>query len=71
MAAGKVKFKPRKGVKKRVRFSATGKVKYQHCGMRKLMSGKSGDTKRKLRRTGVIEATSPFAKLMSKLAGES
>jgi large subunit ribosomal protein L35 len=48
------KQKPNKGLKKRVTVSARGKVRYKRMGSNHLMSGKSGDQVRRLRkRAGV------------------
>ncbi len=43
-------FKPNKGVLKRVKVTATGKIKVRRPGKSHLLSGKSGNRRRKLRR---------------------
>lgn len=48
------KMKRHKGLAKRVRVTASGKVKYRKSNMGHLMSGKSGDRKRKLRQGGFM-----------------
>lgn len=48
------KVKTHKGVKKRVRVSATGKVKHKKSFTGHLMSGKSGKRRRRLRRPGML-----------------
>ena len=54
MAMGKVKFKPNKGVKKRVRVTARGKIVYHRSNSAHLLSGKSGKRLRRLRKPGVL-----------------
>jgi large subunit ribosomal protein L35 len=44
-----------KGLKKRVRITATGKVKYKPANAGHLMSGKSGNRKRRLRKPHVLQ----------------
>lgn len=48
------KFKIHKGLKKRVRASANGKLLHKKAGMGHLLSGKSGERKLNLRRPGQI-----------------
>jgi len=48
------KMKTHKGTKKRVRVSANGKPTYKQANASHLMSTKSGDRTRKLRRRGVL-----------------
>lgn len=48
------KMKRHKGLAKRVRVTAGGKVKYRKTMMGHLMSGKTGDRKRRLRQGGLI-----------------
>ena len=45
------KQKTHKGLAKRVKVSATGKVMRKHAGMGHLMSGKTGNRRRNLRQT--------------------
>jgi large subunit ribosomal protein L35 len=47
-------MKTHKGVKKRVRVSATGKVKHKKSFAGHLMSGKSGKRCRRLRQPGLL-----------------
>lgn len=44
------KNKSHKGILKRIRVTATGKVKHKKCGHKHLRSGKSGETDRDSRR---------------------
>ena len=48
------KQKTHKGLKKRVRVTRTGKVMRKKPGRRKLMSHKSGNRKRRLRRDAQV-----------------
>ena len=48
------KFKPNKGVKKRVKVSKTGKIKHRHEMNSHLRSGRSPALKRRLGRAGVL-----------------
>ena len=48
------KFKPNKGVKKRVRVSKTGKLKHSHEMNSHLRSGRSAQKKRHLGRPSVL-----------------
>ena len=50
------KMKTHKGIKKRVRISANGKVKHRHANTGHLMSGKSGNRCRSLRRRSVLKS---------------
>jgi large subunit ribosomal protein L35 len=49
------KLKAHKGMKKRFRISATGKVLHKRCGSSHLMSHKSGKRVRRLRKPTQIE----------------
>jgi large subunit ribosomal protein L35 len=49
------KMKTHKGLKKRVKISRNGKVIHKRRNSGHLMSGKSGDRCRKLRRAGVLK----------------
>lgn len=51
------KMKAHKGLRKRIRVSATGKVKYKPANAGHLMSGKSGNRKRKLRKPAILAGT--------------
>ena len=46
--------KTKKAVFKRVKVTGKGKVKYKRPGKSHLQSGKSGNRRRRLRRTGVM-----------------
>lgn len=48
------KMKRHKGLAKRVKVTANGKIKYRKSNMGHLMSGKSGDRKRSLRQGGLL-----------------
>lgn len=48
------KQKPHKGLLKRVRLTARGKVKYRRSGKGHLLSHKSGDKRRDLRGTSLL-----------------
>jgi large subunit ribosomal protein L35 len=61
------KLKTHKGMKKRVKVTATGKIKFHKHNKGHLQSGKSGARKRKLRRTKTL--TGPFATKMIVLLG--
>ncbi len=50
------KMKTHKGIKKRVRISARGKVKYRRANTGHLMSSKSGNRRRSLRKKGVMNS---------------
>ena len=51
------KIKTRKGVAKRFRFTASGKVKKKKAGLRHLMSSKNSRRKKKLGRPSVLTRT--------------
>lgn len=48
------KMKRHKGLAKRVRVTASGKIKYKKSNAGHLMSGKSGNRKRRLRKDGTF-----------------
>jgi large subunit ribosomal protein L35 len=48
------KMKTHKGMKKRFKISATGKVSHKRCGSSHLMSHKSGKRVRRLRKTSTL-----------------
>jgi len=52
--ATKVKYKPNKGMKKRFRVSATGKVKHNHSFTSHLRSSRSAKRTRHLRNASVL-----------------
>ncbi len=51
---GKVKHKTHKGAKKRVRVTASGKVKIRRAGAGHLLSHKSGNRRRHLRQAKIL-----------------
>ena len=51
------KMKTHKGLKKRVKVTATGKVKYKPANAGHLMSGKSGDRCRSMRKRSILKGT--------------
>jgi large subunit ribosomal protein L35 len=50
------KMKTHKGIKKRVKITAKGKVRHRRANTGHLMSGKSGDRCRALRRPGILKS---------------
>ena len=61
------KQKTHKGIKKRVKVTATGKVKFHRHNKGHLLSHKSGNMRRRLRGTTTI--TGPYADKMVILLG--
>ncbi len=61
------KLKTHKGIKKRVKVTATGKVKFHKHNKGHLQSGKSGNRRRRLRSTTTISG--PYADKMIALLG--
>jgi large subunit ribosomal protein L35 len=55
------KMKTHKGLKKRVKVSAGGKLTFKKGGSGHLMSGKNANRRRKLRRTGILQ-NAPLAR---------
>jgi large subunit ribosomal protein L35 len=51
------KVKTHKGIKKRFKVSATGKVSHKRCGSSHLMSHKSGKQVRRLRKKSILSVT--------------
>lgn len=49
------KLKTKKAVKKRMKFTKTGKVKRYKAGRRHLMTSKNGNKKRKMRRSALVQ----------------
>src|SRR6187455_327322 len=49
------KLKTHKGIKKRFKVSATGKVSHKRCGSSHLMSHKNGKQVRRLRKKSVLK----------------
>jgi len=62
------KMKTHKGVAKRVKITATGKVMFRRSGRRHLLSSKSAKRRRALRR--VREASPPDAARVKRLLGK-
>lgn len=63
------KHKTHKGLAKRVKITARGKVKRHRCGGSHLMSGKSAKRRRRIGSTALIEGTR--AKLVKLALGVS
>jgi large subunit ribosomal protein L35 len=63
------KMKTHKGIKKRMRATAKGKIKYSKRGGRHLLSSKSSKRKGHLKRAGILSSGS-IAKKMLRLLGE-
>ncbi|MEZ6188670.1 MAG: 50S ribosomal protein L35 [Planctomycetota bacterium] len=61
------KAKTNKGVVKRVRVTKSGKIKFRHTFTSHIMSHKSGDRKRALRRRGVLKSTTETNKILKML----
>ena len=61
------KMKTHKGIKKRVKVTARGKVKFHKHNKGHLQSNKSGNRRRRLR--GTTALTGPFADKMITLLG--
>jgi large subunit ribosomal protein L35 len=51
------KVKTRKGVAKRFRLTATGKIKRKHAYMRHILGGKKKNRKRHLRKSVLVDGT--------------
>ncbi|MCA8923150.1 MAG: 50S ribosomal protein L35 [Planctomycetes bacterium] len=61
------KAKTHKGARKRVRVTKTGKIKFRHTFTGHLMSGRSGDRRRGLRRRGVLQSQTETTKILKML----
>ncbi len=61
------KMKTHKGVAKRVRITARGKIKYKKANTGHLMSGKSGSRRRRLGKRAVLK-NPPLTKRMVRAA---
>ena len=57
------KLKTHKGIKKRFKVSANGKVSHKRCGSSHLMSHKSGKQVRRLRKRSTIAVTADARRL--------
>jgi large subunit ribosomal protein L35 len=62
------KMKTHKGLMKRIRVTATGKIKYKQPNAGHLMSSKGGKRRRRLHKPGVLKSTF-VARLTRALAG--
>ncbi len=51
------KMKTHKGLRKRVKITANGKVKYKRANSGHLMSGKSGNRCRKMRKLSTLQGS--------------
>ncbi len=51
------KMKTHKGIKKRFKITANGKVRYKRSNAGHLMSGKSGNRCRSMRRPAIMQGT--------------
>lgn len=63
------KLKTHKGLAKRVRVSSKGKIKRRKAFAGHLMSGKSGNRKRKLKRTALV--SKGFTRSMLRALGKA
>jgi large subunit ribosomal protein L35 len=61
------KLKTHKGIKKRFKVSANGKVSHKRCGSSHLMSHKSGKQVRRLRKKSVLKVAAEAYKLRRSL----
>ena len=57
------KLKTHKGIKKRFKVSANGKVKHKRCGSSHLMSHKSGKQVRRLRKKSILAVSKESKKM--------
>ncbi len=58
-----VKMKTHKGIKKRFKVSANGKVSHKRCGSSHLNSHKSGKAIRRLRKKSIMKVTADAKRL--------
>ncbi len=65
----KQKLKTHKGLAKRVKVSANGKIKHRKAGKGHLMSGKSAKRARRIRRPATVSSTAYTAKMVAALRG--
>ncbi|MCX7905647.1 MAG: 50S ribosomal protein L35 [Elusimicrobiales bacterium] len=56
------KMKTHSGAKKRLKITASGKIKWKKCGLRHLLTPMSASKGRKLRKPKIIESSSTIAK---------
>jgi len=63
------KLKTNKGLAKRVRVSSNGKIKRKKAFSGHLMSGKTGDRKRKLKRTCLVSKS--FTRTLLRALGKA
>lgn len=59
------KMKTHKGIKKRVRVTARGKIKYKQANSGHLMSGKSGKRCRRMRKPSTLGGAIPRRLLLA------
>ena len=64
------KLKTHKGIKKRFKVSATGKVSHKRCGSSHLMSHKSGKQVRRLRKKSILTVSAEAHRLRRAVAQE-
>jgi len=65
------KMKTHKGLKKRVRVTAKGKVRYRSSFTGHLMSSKSGNRRRQLRRPSMLSLSGRIAKRIKIALGQA
>jgi large subunit ribosomal protein L35 len=65
----KQKQKTHKGLAKRVKVSANGKIKHRKAGKGHLMSTKSSKRLRRIRRPATVSSTAYTAKMIAALHG--
>ncbi len=63
------KMKTHKGLKKRIRLTAKGKIKHKRSNTGHLMSGKSGNRRRRLRKPAILNKA--LGKRMKILLGKA
>lgn len=61
------KLKTHKGMKKRFKISATGKVSHKRCGSSHLMSHKSGKQVRRLRKKSILSVSAEAHRIRNAL----
>lgn len=63
------KQKTHKGLAKRVKVTARGKIKHRRAGAGHLMSGKNGTRRRRINRPAVVGSNAITRKIISELRG--
>lgn len=61
------KQKTHKGLAKRVKVTARGKIKHRRAGASHLMSGKSAKSRRRIRRPAIVGSSTQTRKLVAEL----